>query len=127
FTLAVPAVLKASGAVAREAGPQDRGAPSASSTILIVEDDEHFARILADLAREKGFHPLLASGGQEGLELARSRQPTCIVLAHRLPDKEGLQVLKALKEDRATRSIPVHMTSIDDHSHEAKRLGAFGY
>src|SRR5262249_14812205 len=61
--------------------PDDRDEVERSdSTLLIVEDDAHYARLLADLAHEKGFKVLVASRGIEALELARRFLPTAVSL-----------------------------------------------
>jgi hypothetical protein len=81
------------------------------STLLIVEDDSHYARILLGLAREKGFRGIVASRGQTALSLAREFQPTAITLDVFLPDMLGWTVLNNLKMDPSTRHIPVQMLS----------------
>src|SRR6202041_3475704 len=48
--------------------------------LLIVEDDPHYARILIDLARDKGFKALLAQCGDDALNLAKQYQPTAVSL-----------------------------------------------
>ena len=69
------------------------------STLLIVEDDIHYARILADLARSKGFKVLVATRGAEGLALAREFHPTAVSLDVFLPDMLGWTVLNHLKQE----------------------------
>ena len=46
--------------------------------LLIVEDDAHYACILLDLARDKGFKVLLAVRGEDALDLAKQYQPTAV-------------------------------------------------
>jgi CheY-like chemotaxis protein len=96
-------------------------------SILIIEDDERFARILSDLAHEQGFQCLATETGAEGLELARRFLPKAIVLDINLPDGSGLSILERLKRDRQTRHIPVHVVSVLDFSQRAYELGAVGY
>ena len=106
----------------------DRERLSAESRrILIVEDDERFAAILRDLAREKGFQTIVTHTGADALIAARTLQPHAIVLDMKLPDHSGLGVLDLLKRDSRTRHIPVHVASIADFSHEALEMGAVGY
>jgi CheY-like chemotaxis protein len=95
--------------------------------ILVIEDDLRFARILADVVHEQGFHCLIAPTGTEGLALARQHRPSAIVLDMNLPDVSGLSVLERLKRDPATRHIPTHVVSIADFSRRALELGAVGY
>jgi len=95
--------------------------------ILVVEDDENFAEILRDLAREMNFRCLVATSAQEALTLARRYSPQAIVLDIALPDQSGLSVLDILKRDIRTRHIPIHVVSASDHSHTALSMGAMGY
>ncbi len=101
--------------------------PTAGRLILIVEDDEAFAAILAEIAQERGFEVALAGTAEEGVALARSRRPAAMLLDVGLPDHSGLTVLERLKRDPATRHIPVHVISLHDHVHQALELGAVGY
>ena len=95
--------------------------------ILVIEDDVRFARILGDLAREKGFRCVIATTAGEGLAMARRLVPSAILLDMHLPDDSGLHVLDSLKRDPRTRHVPVHVASVEDLSREAKQLGAVGY
>jgi HAMP domain-containing protein/CheY-like chemotaxis protein/GAF domain-containing protein len=97
------------------------------SVLLIVEDDVHYARILADLARDKGFKILVASGGAEALALAREFRPTAVSLDVFLPDMLGWTVLNHLKQDPATRHIPVQMLTTDEDWHHGLSHGAFAF
>jgi signal transduction histidine kinase/DNA-binding response OmpR family regulator/CHASE3 domain sensor protein len=96
-------------------------------TLLVVEDDPRFARILSDLAHEQQFRCLIAGTGGEGYELARRHRPSAIVLDVNLPDESGLAVLEQLKRDGETRHIPVHVVSVADYTQRALELGAAGY
>jgi CheY-like chemotaxis protein/signal transduction histidine kinase/CHASE3 domain sensor protein len=95
--------------------------------LLLVEDDETFAGILRDLAREIGFQSLVAGTAEEALNLAKQYMPSAIVLDVGLPDQSGLSVLDRLKRDVQTRHIPIHVVSASDHAQTALSLGAVGY
>ena len=95
--------------------------------ILIVEDDESFTRIVADLAHEMSFQCLTANTADEALALAQQYLPGAIVLDVGLPDNSGLFVLERLKKDGRTRHIPVHVVSASDHTNKALSMGAIGY
>ena len=99
----------------------------ADRMILVIEDDERFARVLYDLAHELGFDCVHASRANEGLELARRLKPSGILLDVNLPDDSGLALLERIKRDPAVRHIPVHMLSVEDHAQAALGLGAVGY
>ncbi|TFW22297.1 response regulator, partial [Duganella callida] len=95
--------------------------------VLVVEDDAPFAQILYDLAHEKQYQCLVAFEAEEGLALAREYRPDAVLLDIRLPDRSGLSVLQLLKDDPATRHIPVHVVSGADNGEAALHLGAIGY
>jgi len=96
-------------------------------SLLIVEDDRNFARILMDLAHEKQFKCLLAEDGRVGLQLAECYKPTAIILDVGLPKVDGWTVMEKLKSNPDTRHIPVHFVSGSDQGMDAKRMGAIGF
>jgi signal transduction histidine kinase/CheY-like chemotaxis protein len=96
-------------------------------SLLIIEDDRQFAKIVMELAHENGFKCLLAEEGKNGLQLVEQYQPNAIILDVGLPQLDGWSVMERLKSNAKTRHIPVHFMSAYDHSHEAKRKGAIGY
>jgi CheY-like chemotaxis protein/signal transduction histidine kinase/HAMP domain-containing protein len=96
-------------------------------SLLIVEDDPHYARILADLARDQGFKVLIAGRGGDALDLAHQYQPSAVSLDVFLPDTLGWNVLSHLKQNPSTRHIPVQIiTSDEDRQHGLSR-GAFSF
>jgi CheY-like chemotaxis protein len=95
--------------------------------LLIVEDDAHYARVLCDLSRDKGFKVLVASRGAEALALAQEYHPTAVSLDVFLPDMLGWTVLNHLKQDPATRHIPVQMLTLDEDRHHGLARGAFAF
>jgi signal transduction histidine kinase/CheY-like chemotaxis protein/CHASE3 domain sensor protein len=130
---AVPSPRRAPGAIA---APSGRSAPAAddrdrltstSRSLLIIEDDPAFARILLDLAHEREFQGLLATTAEDGLAMAKRYRPSAIILDVGLPDRSGLSVLDALKRDPLTRHVPVHVISAADHAKTALEMGAAGY
>lgn len=96
-------------------------------TLLIIEDDVNFARILLDLARQQGFKGLVTTRGNVGLEMAQQFKPTAIMLDIRLPMLDGWMVLDRLKHDPETRHIPVHTMSVEDGLQRSLRQGAIAY
>ena len=108
--------------------PDDRDrAGLEARTLLIIEDDVAFARVLHDLAHELEFLAVVAVTAEDGLALVRRTPPSAIVLDVGLPDRSGLAVLDALKRDPHTRHIPVHVISGSDYTRTALEMGASGY
>jgi signal transduction histidine kinase/DNA-binding response OmpR family regulator/CHASE3 domain sensor protein len=128
---ASPATAPAATEDAAPAGPRfedDRAEPALGRrTALVIEDEPEFARILYGLAHDMEFRCLVALTAEEGLELAAGENPDAILLDMRLPDRSGLSVLQQLKDNPATRHIPVHVVSSQENGGEALHLGAIGY
>jgi HAMP domain-containing protein/CheY-like chemotaxis protein/signal transduction histidine kinase len=95
--------------------------------LLIVEDDPHYARVLCDLAHDKGFRVLVAARGSEALMLVREFHPSAISLDVFLPDMLGWTVLNHLKQEPATRHIPVQILTLDEDRQHGLSRGAFSF
>jgi HAMP domain-containing protein/CheY-like chemotaxis protein/signal transduction histidine kinase len=95
--------------------------------LLIVEDDPHYARILIDLARDKGFKALLAMRGDDAINLAKQYQPIAVSLDVFLPDMLGWNVLSQLKQNPLTRHIPVQIVTLDEDRQHGLARGAFSF
>ena len=108
--------------------PDDRQTivPS-DSVLLIVEDDPHYARIMVDLAHDHGLKVLVAARGADALALARQYRPAAVSLDIFLPDMLGWTVLSQLKQDPATRHIPVQIVSLDEDRQHGLARGAFSF
>ncbi len=129
FTANLPAFLTTVGAAEQEARIEDdrHSLEQGDAVLLIVEDDPHYSRILFDLSRDKGFKVLIANTGTEALTLAREFHPAAISLDVFLPDMLGWTVLNHLKQDPATRHIPVQMLTLDEDRHHGLSRGAFAF
>ncbi len=97
------------------------------AALLIVEDDITFARILVDMAHDRGLKALVALRGSSAMTLAREFKPGAITLDINLPDMAGWTILDRLKHDPATRHIPVHIISGDENRRRGLALGAMTY
>jgi HAMP domain-containing protein/CheY-like chemotaxis protein/signal transduction histidine kinase len=146
FTLYLPTKYVGSSTVPRPAAPRAAPTPVVSveraveqipddrleiqpgdAILLIVEDDPHYARILLDLARDKGFKVLLALRGDDALDLAKQYQPTAVSLDVFLPDMLGWNVLSQLKQNPLTRHIPVQIVTLDEDRQHGLARGAFSF
>ena len=98
--------------------------------ILIVEDEETLAKVLAEKLNEAGYLIEVAADGEAALSLAQSFRPDGIVLDLRIPKKDGFEVLEALKSDEMLKMIPVIVVSnlmLDTDIKRALQLGAADY
>ena len=75
--------------------------------VLIVDDNDRNLRLARDVLRHAGLRTLEAATGEEALELAALESPDVILMDIRLPDMEGTETLKRLKQDERTAAIPV--------------------
>jgi CheY-like chemotaxis protein len=95
--------------------------------LLIVEDDASFARVLVDMARDRGFKSLVAMRGADALMLAEEFRPAAISLDVFLPDMLGWTVLSQLKQNPLTRHIPVQIITMDEDRQHGLARGAFSF
>jgi HAMP domain-containing protein/CheY-like chemotaxis protein/signal transduction histidine kinase len=113
---------------APEVVPDDRDSiEEGDRTLLVVEDDPSYARVLADLARKQDFKVLVAGRGAEALAVAREYRPDAISLDVFLPDMLGWTVLSQLKQDPTTRHIPVQMVTMEEDRQHGLSRGAFSF
>ncbi|MFL6007547.1 MAG: response regulator [Gaiellaceae bacterium] len=107
----------------------DRGSIDvADRVVLIVEDDETFAKTVLEVARQRGFRGIVALRGDAGLALAHEYKPDAIVLDMALPGMDGWAVLDHLKRHPDTRHIPVHVvTGAENGKHNALKAGAVAF
>jgi len=96
-------------------------------SLLIIEDDKEFVKILVDMAEKQSFKTIITNKGREGVVLAKEHLPTAIILDLGLPDIDGLNVLQQLKNNLNLRHIPIHVLTAKDKQQEAMQLGAISY
>lgn len=78
-------------------------------TVLVVEDEAHIRRVLEYNLKLDNFEVYLAEDGATGLKIAHEKNPDVMLLDWLMPEMNGLQVLKELKNDCETENIPVFM------------------
>jgi HAMP domain-containing protein/signal transduction histidine kinase/CheY-like chemotaxis protein len=99
---------------------------SGDQVLLIVENDPSFARILVEMAHENQMKAIVTARGASAISLAHDLSPQAITLDINLPDIDGWRVLDRLKDDLATRHIPVQVITTDEERGRGLRLGAMG-
>ena len=98
--------------------------------ILFIEDEAALQKTFRDVLEKEGYEMISALDGESGLRLAKAQKPDLILLDLILPRKDGFEVLKELKEDEATKGIPVIvLTNLEDIEsvERAIELGATTY
>lgn len=101
-----------------------------AKSVLVVEDDRFLRRACETSLRQQGYAVRSAADGEEGLRLARTEPPDVVLLDLLMPKMTGLEVLRALREDEATRDIKVLVLSNSSREQdmlEIERLGVSGY
>ena len=98
--------------------------------ILLVEDHEDNRNIYRTILEHYGYRVTIAMDGQSGLRLAREEQPDLILMDLSIPVVDGWEATRLLKQDSATRPIPVIALSahaLDEDRARAKEAGCDGY
>ena len=95
--------------------------------VLVIDDEAQGRDLLCRFLDREGFRPVSASGGEEGLRMARELRPAVITLDVLMPGMDGWSVLTSLKADADLVEIPVVMVSIVDDKHMGYALGASDY
>jgi len=95
-------------------------------TILIVDDEERNRKLLDVFVKADGYHTLAAAGGKEGIALAASELPDLILLDLMMPGMDGFEVVRWLKGNPSTCSIPVIIVSSLDDVAARQRMLASG-
>ena len=97
-------------------------------SILIIDDDPLIRKTLSSYLLKEDFEVILAEDGEEGLRKYEENFPDLVILDIRLPDMDGLEALRKIKEKKESASIII-MTAYDDMKTtvEAIKSGAFEY
>ena len=95
--------------------------------ILIIEDEENISNILRINLEMEGFEVEIARDGARGFEAALDFRPDLITLDVLMPQRDGWDTLRDLKQDERTRAIPVVMISVMMEQKKAVDLGAQYY
>lgn len=93
--------------------------------VLVVDDEWEIRDVVSNFLMEKGYETILASNGEEAIELAEKETPHVILLDVKMPGIDGIETCSRLKEGEKTRYIPVIMiTAFGDREIEAYLEGA---
>jgi CheY-like chemotaxis protein len=91
-------------------------------TVLLVEDDEDSREIYGTMLRHQGYRVLVAETGPEALEAAGEHLPDAVVLDLGLPEMDGVEVARRLREDPRTAGIAILVLTV--HSQPGDRADA---
>jgi len=99
----------------------------ASELVLIVEDNEKNRKLERDVLEFKGYSIVETDSAEEGIRLARERQPVLILMDFHLPGMNGIEALGRLRSDPATRHIPVIAVTASAMTEDQQKIVAAGF
>jgi len=107
--------------------PREPGEQPSGVHVLVIEDDRRSADLLRVYLEDAGYAVTTAADGHEGVDAARQRTPSVVLLDLGLPGMSGWEVLAQLKGDDATAGVPVVIVSMLDEHGAGFALGAAEY
>jgi two-component system cell cycle response regulator DivK len=99
----------------------------AGERVLVVEDNEKNMKLLRDVLEATGYTPLQASSGGEAVTLAAEGGPALVLMDIQLPDMDGLEALRRLRDDERTAPIPVLALTAQAMQGDRERFLAAGF
>jgi len=99
----------------------------AGELILIIEDNEKNRRLVRDVLQFKGYQTIETETGEEGVELARSRQPALVLMDIQLPGIDGITALRLLRDDPITRAIRVMAVTASAMTQDRQKILSAGF
>jgi adenylate cyclase len=131
FTIRLPEAVEVAAEEVEAAVPEPTPIPTptpktheAERTILVVDDDPNALDLLGRTLQAAGFRVVTCSDGREVLRVARTLRPSAITLDVIMPEVDGWDVLRSLKNDPETCNIPVVMVTMTDDRDMGAALGA---
>ena len=108
--------------------PEDvRGGEPASGEILIVEDNQVNAMILRSMLRKRGYEPVIASNGVEGVEMSDIHRPDLILMDLQMPRLDGFAAAAAIRRNTAGRRPAIVAVTADAGSDMREACHAAGF
>ncbi len=102
----------------------------ADKKVLVVDDETHIVHVVAIKLRNNGYEVIPAENGADAFELAREEKPDIIVTDFQMPVMTGLELVKKLRRNEATKDIPVVMLTargfaVEDEQKEDLQISRF--
>jgi CheY-like chemotaxis protein len=83
--------------------------------VLVVDDEPFMLRLIEIVLEREGYQMIKAGNGGEAVRVARTENPCLVIMDAMMPQMDGLTALREMKNDPATRSIPVVMLTANPH------------
>lgn len=121
-SLGIDVIVKAVNEICRKKGEYKE------EKILVIDDDPNISSLIKDFLEKKGYHIIVASSGEEGLEKFKEEKPILILLDVNLPGMDGIMTLKRIRQIDEEVGV-IMVTAVMDNTifNEAKNLGAYEY
>jgi two-component system, cell cycle response regulator DivK len=99
----------------------------ANELIRVVEDNDQNRKLVRDVLTFKGYEIIEAETGEEGVRLARERRPSLVLMDIRLPGIDGIEALRRLRADQATRRISIMAMTASVMTVDRQRITDAGF
>ena len=99
----------------------------AAELIVLVEDNERNRKLARDVLVHQGYRVLEAETGEDGVRLTREQTPALVLMDIHLPGIDGIEALRRLRADAATRAIPVIAVTASVMTHDRQKILAAGF
>jgi len=97
-------------------------------TILVVDDEKEICTVLSDNLSQEGYRVLTAYNGKKALELVKKEKPDLVLLDIRMPEMDGIEVLRRIKKMKK-EIVVIMLTAYGtlETARKAMKLGAYDY
>ncbi|MCK9425990.1 MAG: response regulator [Ignavibacteriaceae bacterium] len=102
-------------------------ASEGKNKVLVIEDDYATSKLLANYLNKWGYEPVIVNAGLKALEYLEREQVLAIITDIILPDINGLELLKKIRENKSTKFIPIIVCSVEAEQQKAFLMGAVEY
>jgi CheY-like chemotaxis protein len=99
----------------------------AGELILVVEDNEKNRRLVRDVLTFKGYQVIETERGEDGVRLAKERLPKLVLMDIQLPGIDGIEALRQIRADEATRAIPIVAVTASVMDRDRQTIMAAGF
>jgi CheY-like chemotaxis protein len=99
----------------------------AAELIVLVEDNERNRKLARDVLVHNGYRVVEAETGEDGVRLTREQAPALVLMDIHLPGIDGIEALRQLREDPATRAIPVMAVTASAMTMDRAKIMAAGF
>jgi two-component system cell cycle response regulator DivK len=99
----------------------------ANELIVLIEDNERNRKLARDVLTHQGYRVAEAESAEDGLALVARERPSLILMDIHLPGIDGIEALRRLRADAATRTIPVIAVTASAMTHDRQKILAAGF